>query len=104
MALIDDLLERIAALEAQQKAMPGVRYRGPFRDGEEYSKGDIVTFRGSMWFCHAASAARPLDAQSSAWQLCVKAGRDSSEDKGVLLRIKQLEHAVAQLTRDDRRK
>lgn len=76
MALIDDLIARIEALEQQMQTMPGIHYRGPFRDGDEYSKGDIVTFRGSMWFCLAATAARPGDSQSSSWQLCVKAGRD----------------------------
>lgn len=71
------LADRVARLEGQLKtAGPGLRYRGVFQDGDEYAAGDVVTFRGSMWHAWESTAARPGD-NGSAWQLCVKAGRDS---------------------------
>jgi hypothetical protein len=76
-AAIRPLRDRVAALEAQAKAWPGLKYRGPFRDGHEYVKGDIVSFQGGMWYCRASTAARPNDSQSDAWQLAVKSGRDA---------------------------
>lgn len=103
MPLIDELLARIDALEAQQRAMPAIRYRGVWRADQEYGAGDFCTHRGSVWFTDRATAACPGDTNSS-WVLAVKKGRDASDETNIILRLKQLEHAVALLTRDDRRK
>jgi hypothetical protein len=69
---------RIAALEAHVKSLPtGLNFRGPFKDGDEFTKGDLVVFNGSLWYCGKATAARPNDSQSDAWTLCAKRGRDA---------------------------
>lgn len=73
------LRDRIAALESQVKGMPGICYRGVWSADAEYQHGDVVTLKGSMWFCKQSTAARPEDSQSSSWQLCVKAGRDGRD-------------------------
>jgi hypothetical protein len=56
---------RVAELEQQKTA-----YRGVWNDGDTYSRGDITTDRGTIWFCHEATSDRP--GQSSSWQLMVK--------------------------------
>ena len=54
---------------------PGLQYRGVYKDGTAYDVGDVVTFAGSSWHCHAATTTRPGDTATS-WQLMVKRGRD----------------------------
>jgi hypothetical protein len=79
-AEIEELRTRIVELEARLEAMPtALRFRGPYRDGEEYRKGDLVVFNGSLWYCGKATAAWPTDSQSGAWTLCAKCGRDGRD-------------------------
>lgn len=102
MALIDKLIARIDALEARLRdSAPGIRYRGVWRGGEEYLPGDVVTDRGCMWFCSLATALRPLDDQSNAWQLCVKAGRDGKDGDVKILaaRVSRLEQRATEAKR-----
>jgi hypothetical protein len=49
-------------------------YRGVYRDGEEYKKGDTTTWAGSVWIARDNTINHPRDGVS--WQLAVKAGRD----------------------------
>lgn len=49
-------------------------YRGVHREGEEYVKGDTVTWAGSSWIAEAKPSGKPGDADSG-WRLAVKAGR-----------------------------
>ncbi len=49
-------------------------YRGVYRDGDGYKKGDTVTWGGSIWIAKEDGNNHPRDGTS--WQLAVKAGRD----------------------------
>ena len=49
-------------------------YRGVYRDGESYKKGDTTTWAGSIWIARNDTNNHPRDGTS--WQLAVKAGRD----------------------------
>lgn len=49
-------------------------YRGVYRDGEFYKKGDTTTWAGSVWIAKNDTPNHPRDGVS--WQLAVKAGRD----------------------------
>jgi hypothetical protein len=65
--------------------VPAQIYRGVWQDGRTYVHQDAVTWGGSQWVCLAPSTtAKPgqADAESRAWTLAVKAGRDGKPGKG----------------------
>ena len=55
-------------------------YRGVFRDGEEYARGDMVTWAGSLWHADKSTSEKP-DAPDGGWRLAVKRGRDGRDAK-----------------------
>lgn len=55
-------------------------YRDVFKDGEEYERGDMVTYGGSLWHCNEATKSKP--GADPAWTLAVKRGRDGKDMKG----------------------
>ncbi|MEI4482226.1 MULTISPECIES: hypothetical protein [unclassified Phyllobacterium] len=57
--------------------VPTMIYRGVFKEGETYEKGDTVTWGGSIWHCDQETTEKP-DA-SKAWRLAVKRGRDGKD-------------------------
>lgn len=73
-ALIKKLEKRIDDLEAG-----GVRYHGVWQAAQDYSRGALVTYDGSMW--HANKSTKEQPGKSKAWTLAVKAGRDGKEAK-----------------------
>ncbi len=64
------LLDRVEHVEER-----GVRYRGVYQRSEDYKRGDLVTFEGSMW--HATRDTIEEPGASKDWQLAVKKGRDA---------------------------
>jgi len=56
--------------------VPTMIYRGVFKDGECYEKGDTVTWAGSLWHCNAETKDKPGEG-SDQWTLAVKKGRDA---------------------------
>ena len=77
---VGELKRRIAVIETK-----GVSYRGQFNLSDDYKRGDLVTYKGSIFhavrdvagdFPHRVDA----DGQSrvaDAWQLAVHKGRDA---------------------------
>lgn len=65
------LEERIEALERHP-----FRYVGVWEAGG-HSRGEFVTHRGSLWFCHAPTSSKP--GTSDDWQLTVKAGKNGKD-------------------------
>lgn len=55
--------------------VPAQIYRGVYREGEQYERGDTVTYSSSLWHCNAPTTARPED-KSPDWMLAVKRGQD----------------------------
>lgn len=55
-------------------------YRGVHKDGEEYTRGDLVTWAGSLWHCNEPKAMKPGTPESG-WQLAAKAGRPGKDAK-----------------------
>lgn len=53
-------------------------YKDVYRDAEDYSKGDVVTFGGSAWTC-LKDAPEGKPGQTEDWRLTVKRGRDGRE-------------------------
>jgi hypothetical protein len=69
----NDLVERVAAHEArEQRSVSGatMQYVGIYTAGASYEPGEVVTHAGTVWFCHAATTAKP--GASEAWQMMVK--------------------------------
>ena len=65
-----ELSEKVKKIESR-----GVQYRGVYQRSEDYKRGDLVTFEGSMW--HATRDTIEEPGASKDWQLAVKKGRDA---------------------------
>lgn len=61
---------------AAEIGVPTMIYRGVFKEGGAYERGDTVTWAGSLWHCNATTTDRPGEG-SEAWTLAVKRGRDA---------------------------
>jgi hypothetical protein len=65
--------------------VPGLVYRGVYREGIVYRKADAVTRDGSIWIAHEETTDRPGDGKT-VWQLAVKKGTEGKRgltgDKG----------------------
>lgn len=59
-------------------AVPSVIYRGVYQDGKAYTKGDAVTWAGSLWMVGEDTTTKPGDG-SKAYTLAVKKGRDGRD-------------------------
>lgn len=57
--------------------LPGLIYRGVYKAGARYIKGDNVTFGGGLWTALEDTADRPDGGKG--WQLSVKKGRDGKD-------------------------
>lgn len=58
--------------------VPTMIYRGVFKEGQQYEKGDTVTWGGSLWHCDEDTTDKP-DTASKAWTLAAKRGRDGKD-------------------------
>ena len=63
--------------------MPIMLYRGVWTEGHAYGAGDTVTWGGALWIARSDTSARPgiAAAESRAWTLACKAGRDGKPGK-----------------------
>lgn len=60
---------------------PVMIYRGVFRDGETYAKGDTATWGGSLWHCDVDGTVEKPDSAEKHWTLVAKRGRDGKDVK-----------------------
>ncbi len=58
-------------------AIPTVIYRGLWKQGETYQRGDMVTWAGGVWHCNADDCQSKPDAGE--YTLAVKRGRDGRD-------------------------
>jgi hypothetical protein len=79
----NELQRRVAEIEEK-----GVVYRGVYQHSDEYRRGDLVTYQGSIFHCvKDVSGEYPyrenngVSRQSDAWVLAVKRGRDGKDAK-----------------------
>ena len=60
--------------------MPGMLYRGIWKHGVEYERGDCVTRDGSVWHCNAdKTTLQPGGQGGNDWQLCAKRGNHGKD-------------------------
>jgi hypothetical protein len=76
------IAEATAPLEARIKELEaaprGLKYLGAWRAEAPYhAAGDVVSDKGGMWVCMAATRGRPSESRD--WTLAVKAGRDGKD-------------------------
>jgi len=55
---------------------PVVVYRGVFKEGDDYERGDMVTWGGSLWHCDTPTKEKP---GTDSWTLAAKKGRDGKD-------------------------
>jgi hypothetical protein len=53
-------------------------YRGVYKQGETYARGDVVTWGGHAWHCEKETAEKP---DTTDWAQMVKKGRDGKDAK-----------------------
>ncbi|MEO3387330.1 hypothetical protein [Mesorhizobium sp. CAU 1741] len=59
--------------------IPAMIYRGVFKEGRSYEKGDTVTWGGSLWHCDVDATEEKPDSQAKHWTLAAKRGRDGKD-------------------------
>lgn len=67
------------AVETKSFSIPTLIYRGVFKSGDVYKRGDTVTWGGSMWHCDEESTDKPGESGSKGWTLATKRGRDGRD-------------------------
>ncbi|WP_455424908.1 phage gp6-like head-tail connector protein [Dryocola sp. LX212] len=67
------------AVETKSFSIPTLIYRGVFKSGDVYKRGDTVTWGGSMWHCDEESTDKPGENGSKGWTLATKRGRDGRD-------------------------
>lgn len=58
-------------------SLPVMIYRGVYKEGTHYSKGDTVTWGGSLWHCNQDTQVKPDNVETKHWTLAAKRGRDA---------------------------
>lgn len=68
------LVERLETLERKMEEVEqrGLDYKGTFREGTEYTKGDVLTHQGSIWIATRKTIDKP---PGNGWLLSVKSAR-----------------------------
>lgn len=62
-------------------AFPVMIYRGVYKEGQTYAKGDTVTWGGSLWHCDVDGTTEKPDGGEKHWTLAAKRGRDGKDAK-----------------------
>lgn len=57
-------------------------YRGEFRAGQEYRRGNLVSHEGSVWHCNADGTKHLPAVDLDCWTLAVKRGKDGVNSNG----------------------
>lgn len=59
--------------------IPTMIYRGVFKEGQTHTKGDTVTWGGSLWHCDVDETTEKPDSAAKHWTLAAKRGRDGKD-------------------------
>jgi hypothetical protein len=72
------MFTRGETVHSYELEFPVTIYRGVFKAGETYARGDATTWGGSLWIAEKETDAKP-DTPESGWRLAVKKGRDGKD-------------------------
>jgi hypothetical protein len=89
-----NITEKLASLE---QLIADFEYRGVWSAGENYRKGNSVTFGGGVWMCRHTTLAKP--GESDDWQLAVKRGEPAKARDVARYLIPEVQRALKE-TRD----
>ena len=69
---LDVLISELRDLKLMQRAVEarGIFYRGVWQAADQYNRGDLATYKGSIW--HANESTRNAPGDGRAWSLAVK--------------------------------
>jgi len=56
-------------------------YRGRYKSGDEYSRGDEVSFGGNIYRCVKNLGTKSKPGEDDDWLVCVNRGRDGRDGK-----------------------
>lgn len=59
--------------------VPTMIYRDYYAEGQEYEKGDTVTYGGNLWHCSVDKSTNVPGRDNNDWRLCAKKGRDGRD-------------------------
>ena len=76
---IEMIFEQGDRREIYELVFPVPVYRDVYKEGEEYQRGDMVTWAGSLWHCDKPTKNKP---GTEDWTLAVKKGRDGKDARG----------------------
>lgn len=62
----------------RQVRTPSPEYRGVWKEGETYTRGDMVTWASQIWHCNTETTEKPGDTNPQ-WTLAVRKGRDARD-------------------------
>ena len=73
-----DLIMDVVAYTVEQvrKELSAIKYRGVWRAGIAYARGDFCTHEGSMWHADRDQPDKPGNPKSG-WTLAIKRGKDA---------------------------
>jgi|SRR6187200_1058360 hypothetical protein len=105
MTRLDAIERRLALLEQRAPAEVGLRFRGPWRDGERYQAGESVLRQGSLWIAVESTGPTDIpgahgveaDDERGPWRLAAKRGKDATP--ALERRVHELERRVKTLER-----
>ncbi|WP_417585124.1 hypothetical protein [Pelagibacterium sp.] len=72
-----------------EMGVPAMIYRGVYKEGQEYERGDTVTWGGSLWHCDAEKTIEKPDSAQKHWTLAAKRGRDGKAGKDAVVKSQQ---------------
>lgn len=61
-------------------ALPVPIFKGAFKEGHDYTRGDMVVWGGSLWHANEDTKAKP-DSPDSGWIIAARKGRDGKDAK-----------------------
>jgi hypothetical protein len=65
----------------QSFVVESVEYRGLYKVGQQYAKGDLVTWGGSLFIATRSTDTCPETTTDDSWRLAAKRGRDGKDGK-----------------------
>jgi hypothetical protein len=76
---VKPLKDQIAKMKLQIEELQagGVKFCGSYQRGNEYRRGELVSFDGALWCAVVDTKPLEIPSKAACWQLAVRAGRDA---------------------------